>query len=44
MDAAGKASAPAVARACVAGVPPGYARLEIDDLGDAIWGVDGYDT
>lgn len=34
-----------VARACVARVPPGYARIEVHEMpDDAIWGVDGYDT
>ena len=37
-------AAPAVVRTCIAGVPPGYARLEIDMLDDQIWGVDGFDT
>eukprot|EP00877_Chromochloris_zofingiensis_P006883 jgi/Chrzof1/2448/Cz11g16050.t1_FDX6[v5.2] len=36
--------APAVIRACIAKIPPGYDRLEIDQLQDAIWGLDGYDT
>jgi hypothetical protein len=44
VDGSGVASAPMVARSCVAGIPPGYARIEIDDIVDAIWGVDGYDT
>lgn len=25
-------------------VPPGYDRLEIDAMEDAIWGADGFDT
>ena len=44
VDASGMASARRVTRSCVAGIPPGFARIEIDDLGDGIWGVDGYDT
>jgi hypothetical protein len=33
-----------VVRSCQAAVPPGYARLEVCELVDAIWGVDGFDT
>ena len=34
-----------VARACIAGIPPGYERLEIREVPeDDFWGVDGYDT
>jgi hypothetical protein len=33
-----------VVRSCVAAVPPGYARLEVCEMVDAIWGVDGFDT
>ena len=34
-----------IVRACIAGVPPGYARLEVRDVpADDIWGVDGFDT
>ncbi|KAL4854814.1 hypothetical protein ACK3TF_004511 [Chlorella vulgaris] len=34
-----------VVRACIAGVPPGYSRLEVRDVpDDDIWGVDGFDT
>jgi hypothetical protein len=33
-----------VARACIAGVPPGYARLEVHEVVDEMWSVDGYDT
>ncbi|KAL4424714.1 hypothetical protein ABPG77_000057 [Micractinium sp. CCAP 211/92] len=34
-----------VVRACIAGVPPGYERLEVREVPeDDIWGVDGYDT
>lgn len=33
-----------VVRTCIAAVPPGYGRLEIDSLEDDIWGADGYDT
>lgn len=32
-----------VVRACVAGVPPGYRLIEIDDVEDPVWGVDGMD-
>jgi len=34
---------PVVVRACVAGVPPGYKMIEVDDVSDPIWGVDGMD-
>ena len=34
-----------IVRACIAGVPPGYARLEVREVpDDNIWGVDGFDT
>jgi hypothetical protein len=33
-----------VVRACVAALPPGYARVEVREIVDAIWGVDGFDT
>lgn len=33
-----------VVRACIAGVPPGYSRIEVDVLDDPIWGADGWDT
>ena len=36
--------APLVVRTCIAAVPPGYARLEIAQLDDPIWGTDGWDT
>jgi hypothetical protein len=37
--------APAVVRACVARLPPGYARVEINAMpDDQIWGLDGFDT
>lgn len=36
---------PSIVRSCIARLPPGYARLEVDALqDDAIWGVDGFDT
>lgn len=31
---------PAVVRSCVAGIPPGYARIEVQEVADAIWGSD----
>jgi hypothetical protein len=37
-------SSPAVVRACITGVPPGYSRIEVAQMDDAIWGVDGFDT
>ena len=34
-----------VVRACVARLPPGYERIEIELLqDDHIWGLDGFDT
>jgi hypothetical protein len=33
-----------VIRTCVAQVPPGFKRLELNPMGDEIWGVDGFDT
>jgi len=41
-DSAG--SAPAVVRACITKVPPGYSRIEVAAMEDAIWGLDGFDT
>lgn len=35
---------PVVVRSCITPVPPGYARLEVNELLDDIWGVDGFDT
>jgi hypothetical protein len=46
-DAAKDASAgssPAVVRACVTKLPPGYSRVEVAQMQDAIWGLDGFDT
>ena len=41
----GSGSSNSIARACIAGIPPGYARLEIREVpADDIWGVDGFDT
>lgn len=36
--------APAVVRACIMRVPPGYDRIEVSQLSDSIWGSDGWDT
>lgn len=36
--------APAVVRACIAKVPPGYERMEVSQLSDSIWGSDRWDT
>ena len=35
---------PIVVRTCIAAVPRGYARLEISQLDDPMWGGDGWDT
>ncbi|KAK9814771.1 hypothetical protein WJX72_011233 [[Myrmecia] bisecta] len=35
---------PALVRACIAAIPRGYTRLEIDEVSDPIWGGDGWDT
>lgn len=41
-DSSGSSS---IARACIAGIPPGYQRLEVREVPlDGVWGVDGYDT
>jgi hypothetical protein len=40
----GERSPPAVVRACIAAVPRGYVRLEVDHVEDPIWGTDGWDT
>lgn len=40
----GSQAATSVVRTCIAAVPPGYDRLEIDAMEDAIWGADGFDT
>jgi hypothetical protein len=37
-------SSPAVVRACVTKLPPGYSRVEVAQMQDAIWGLDGFDT
>ncbi|CAL8466036.1 g5572 [Coccomyxa elongata] len=36
--------APAVVRACIVKIPPGYERVEVCQLSDSIWGSDGWDT
>jgi hypothetical protein len=33
-----------VVRSCVTPLPPGYGRIEINELIDDVWGLDGYDT
>lgn len=33
-----------IVRSCITAIPPGYDRIEINDLVDGAWGVDGYDT
>ena len=38
------AASPAVVRACITKVPPGYSRIEVAQMDDAIWGLDGFDT
>lgn len=44
-DETGKEGGSIVLRACIAKVPRGYSRIELDKLPeDAIWGQDGYDT
>lgn len=40
----GSQAGTSVVRTCIAAVPPGYDRLEIDAMEDAIWGADGFDT
>ncbi|KAF6266426.1 hypothetical protein COO60DRAFT_452880 [Scenedesmus sp. NREL 46B-D3] len=37
-------SSPAVVRACITKLPPGYSRVEVAQMQDAIWGLDGFDT
>lgn len=39
-----KGSGRSVIRACIAKIPPGYPRVEITQMTDQIWGVDGFDT
>lgn len=33
-----------VVRSCITVLPRGYSRIEIDSMGDSIWGLDGFDT
>jgi ferredoxin len=33
-----------VVRSCITPLPPGYSRIEINELIDDVWGLDGYDT
>lgn len=40
----GGAPVPVVVRACIACLPPGYPRIDIRQLDDAVWGLDGFDT
>lgn len=37
-------TSPAVVRACITKVPRGYSRIEVAQMEDAIWGLDGFDT
>ncbi len=39
-----KSSGVQVIRSCIARIPPGYVRLELNEMADQIWGVDGFDT
>eukprot|EP00983_Pelagomonas_calceolata_P025776 807323-Pelagomonas_calceolata.AAC.6 len=39
-----KGSGRSVIRSCIAKIPPGYARVDITQMTDQIWGVDGFDT
>lgn len=43
-DTAAAAATPAVVRACITKLPPGYSRVEVAQMQDAIWGLDGFDT
>lgn len=43
-DKAAALSPGAVVRACISKVPPGYSRIEVASMDDAIWGLDGFDT
>jgi hypothetical protein len=38
------ATSPAVVRACITKVPRGYSRIEVAQMDDGIWGLDGFDT
>jgi hypothetical protein len=33
-----------VVRSCVTPLPPGYAMVEINEMLDDVWGLDGFDT
>jgi xanthine dehydrogenase iron-sulfur cluster and FAD-binding subunit A len=44
VDSSASDPSPAVIRACIAKVPPGYAELRVKNMEDAIWGQDGFDT
>lgn len=33
-----------VVRSCITVLPRGYPRLEVDELVDSVWGLDGFDT
>lgn len=35
---------PIMVRSCVTSIPPGYKIIEINELIDDVWGLDGYDT
>ena len=35
---------PVVVRSCITPLPPGYPRVEICEMLDDVWGVDGFDT
>jgi ferredoxin len=38
------AAIPIVVRSCITPIPPGYKVIEINELVDDVWGLDGYDT
>ncbi len=43
-DSEGNEGGNVTVRTCIAVVPRGYARVELSDMDDGIWGMDGFDT
>lgn len=43
-DTNGTEGAAVTVRTCIAVVPSGFARIELAEMDDGIWGMDGFDT
>lgn len=43
-DGQGAEGAAVVVRTCVAVVPSGFSRIQLAEMQDSVWGMDGFDT